>query len=225
MIYNDYMSTITKTTLNANKQFNKTQLEAIDGAFTEAVRTVRTLLGTLPNIDVVFYDNPEYVVDETGIGGNTDNANTIFVPLDATKDFSKRELTFVIRHELHHAVRMNTLGDTDSLFKKVISEGLADQFETEFDPGYRPITYRDDISHKKIVEGLKELVSVIKTHDYNYYEWFFGYDDRYPNWFGYTLGNYIIEAYCKVYNTTPSALVVTPAETFESFLNSLIISD
>jgi uncharacterized protein YjaZ len=216
------MTTITKTILNANKQFSDTQVARINGAFSEAVRTTRTLLKGLPNVDVVFYDNPEYVVSETGIGGNTDNANTIFIPLDAGYDFSERELLFVIRHELHHTARMNELGQTDSLFKKVISEGLADQFEKEFEAGYQPITYRKDIPHKKIIEGIKELKDIIKTKDYNYYEWFFGYNERYPNWFGYTLGNYIIEAYCRKNYITPSELVITPAEEFESFIDTLI---
>lgn len=216
------MRTITKTVLNSNKQFSETQLKTINRAFTEAVRTVRTLLKVLPNVDVVFYDNPEYVVPETGIGGNTDNANTVFIPLDASMHFSERALLFVTRHELHHTVRMNTLGGTDSLFEKVISEGLADQFETEFEARYRPITYRDDIPRDKILEGLKELKGIIKTKDYNYYEWFFGYNDRYPKWFGYTLGNYIIEAYCKANDATPSELTVVPAEDFELFLDTLI---
>ena len=88
------------------------------------MRTTRTLLEDLPNVDMVFYDNPEYVVSETGIGGNTDNANTIFIPLDAKFDYSERDLLFVIRHEPHHIVRKNTLGDTVHFLRKLFPRGF-----------------------------------------------------------------------------------------------------
>lgn len=218
------MSTITKTLLNANRQFTDAQVQKIDGAFSEAVRTIRTLLKELPSVDVVLYDNPDYVVEQTGIGGNTDNANTVFIPLDSSFDFSQRELTFVIRHELHHTARMDKLGQTDSLFKKVISEGLADQFEKEFDRDFHPITYRTDIDKDIIRKGFKDLKKIIKTGEYNYYEWFFGYNAIYPNWFGYTIGNMIVETYCKEHNTLPSELTTTPADVFETTLDKLLAS-
>ncbi len=202
------------TLLNSAGLFSKKQAGDIEEVFLEAVRSVRGSLEVLPDIDVVFYHNPDYVVPDTGIGGNTDSENLIFIPLDATVDISMRELLFVVRHELHHAVRMSKLGQTDSLIKKVISEGLADQFELCFDPAYRSITYRDDIKQADLLMGLEDLITVIEGGDYNYYEWFFGYDDTYPNWLGYTLGNMIVEKYCRRHDTNAAELVYEPAESF-----------
>jgi len=216
------MMSIVKTILNADNQFSPTQVKKISGAFLEAVRTVRASLKVLPNVNIVFYDNPDYVAPETGIGGNTDNEHLVFIPLDAKKDFNQRELLFVIRHELHHTVRIAKLGQTNSLLKKVISEGLADQFESVFDPKYRPITYRKDISNDDITKGLKDLKQIIKTGNYNYYEWFFGYNDVYPRWLGYTLGNMIIEKYLSSSNLSIADLVYTPADVFIPMIDLLL---
>lgn len=210
---------INKTILNANDIFSTAKCKVISKAFMEAVKSTSKLLQELPDIDIVFYHNPNAVISETGIGGNTDTQHVIMIPLDAYFDFSEHELMLTICHELHHAVRMSRLGDTNSLLKKVISEGLADQFENEIDPNHHPITYRKDMVDIDITQGLDDLMEVVrlKGGEYDYYEWFFGYG-KYPNWFGYTLGNYIIEAYCRHNNTTPSTLVYTPAEKFIPFL-------
>jgi uncharacterized protein YjaZ len=215
-------SKINKIILNSNGTFPATKLKVINEAFAIAVRLTRKLLQELPNIDVVFYHNPELVISEVGIGGNTDNENVIMIPLDAKFSLSQHELMLTICHELHHAARMSKLGDTDSLLKKVISEGLADQFELEIDPKHHPITYRKDIAETEIHKGINNLKKIVESGDYDYYEWFFGYGE-YPNWFGYTLGNYIIEKYCNENDTKPSRLVHTPADTFSSFLDKLFI--
>lgn len=214
------MIKISKIILNANQHFTNAQLKLINEAFAEAVRSTRALLQALPNVDVVFYHNPSMVIKEVGIGGSTENENTILIPLDAAFRLSKNELVLTICHELHHAARMSKLGDTTSLLKKIISEGLADQFECEIDPTHHPITYRKDIAIKDLQAGIKDLKQVIKTGEYDYYEWFFGYG-KYPNWFGYTLGNYVIEQYCEKYGSKPSTLVSAPAEDFVPFLGKL----
>lgn len=128
-----------------------------------------------------------------------------------------------ICHELHHAARMSQLGDTDSLLKKIVSEGLADQFELEIDPNHHPITYRKDLSSEDIQRGLRDLRQIIQSKDgeYDYYEWFFGYG-KYPNWFGYTIGNFIISNYWEKSELTPAELVNQSAEGFIPFLDELI---
>lgn len=215
-------SHINKVVLNSDGTFSDDKLEIINEAFTIAVRSTRRLLQELPNIDVVFYHNPEMVISEVGIGGNTENQNVIMIPLNAGFDLSQNELMLTISHELHHAARMDKLGDTDSLLKKVISEGLADQFELELDPNHRPITYRNDIPEADLRRGVDNLKKITESGGYDYYEWFFGYGD-YPNWFGYTLGNYIIEKYCKENETKPSQLVYTPANDFLRFIDELFV--
>jgi len=213
-------SQINKIILNSDHTFSNDKLEIIREAFTIAVRSTRNLLQELPNVDIVFYHNPEMVISKVGIGGNTESQNVIMIPLDAKFNFSRDELMLTICHELHHAARMKYLGDTNSLFKKIISEGLADQFELEIDPLHRPITYRDDIPDADLIKGIHDLEKIKETGDYDYYEWFFG-SGKYPNWFGYTLGNYIIEKYCAANNLSPSQLISTPAKDFKPFVNNL----
>lgn len=214
------MSDINIHILNANNAFSKEYIAIINKAFTRATRKTRELLKELPNVDVVFYDNPSQVIPAIGIGGNTENANTIIIPLDSSFDISEEELYLTICHELHHTARMMKLGDTDSLLKKIISEGLADQFEKEINPKHKIVTYDVDIASDKLLKGFNDLAEVMKTGEYDYFEWFFGYG-KYPNWFGYTLGNFIIEKYNSRNKTTPSQLVHTPADEFIDFIKKL----
>ncbi len=214
-------SHINKILLNSNEIFSDDKREIINEAFVLAVQSTQKLLQELPDIDVVFYHNPKRVIDEVGIGGNTENKNVIMVPLNAKFDLSKKELMLTICHEFHHAARMNKLGDTDSLLKKIVSEGLADQFELEIDPGHRPITYRKDIPETELRKGIGDLEKIMESGGYDYYEWFFGYG-AYPNWFGYTLGNYIVEKYCNATGSKPSQLVYTPVEAFSPFVHKLL---
>ena len=214
------MSDINIHILNANNTFSKNYIAIINKAFTRASRKTRELLKELPNVDVVFYDNSSQVIPATGIGGNTENANTIIIPLDSSFGISKEELFLTICHELHHTARMMKLGDTDSLLKKVISEGLAVQFEVEINPKHTPATYKNEVTHDQLIKGMKDLQKINQTGEYDYYEWFFGYG-QYPNWFGYALGVYIIDQYNNINKTTPSQLVHKPAEDFIGFIETL----
>ena len=211
------MSNIISTILNANNDFSQNYLEIINRAFTKATRITRGLLQELPNIDILFYANSNQVIEQTGIGGNTENENTIIIPLDPKFSISEEELFLTICHEIHHAKRIAILGDTNSLLKKVISEGLADQFQVQIQPGVRPITYRSDISRDDLEKGLNDLKRILNDGEYDYYEWFFGYG-KYPNWMGYTLGNMIIERYTAVSGQLPAKLVSEPVEYFSKFV-------
>jgi len=213
------MSNIISTILNANNDFSQDYIEIIDRAFTKATRTTRELLQELPNIDILFYSNSSQVIEKTGIGGNTENANTIIIPLDPEFAISEEELFLTICHEIHHAKRIAALGDTNSLLKKVISEGLADQFQVQINPTTRPVTYRDDISRLELEKALKELKEIASSNgEYDYYEWFYGYG-KYSNWIGYTLGNMIIESFINERKQSASELIVQPVDYFSAFVN------
>jgi uncharacterized protein YjaZ len=213
------MSKLISSILNADNSFSKGYIQIINRAFTKASRTTRELLPELPDIDIVFYANPSQVVEQTGIGGNTENAHTIIIPLDPEFKISEKELFLVICHEIHHACRIAKFGDTNSLLKKIISEGLADQFQVEIAPNSQPVTYRRDITRKDLEKGLSDLRSIMPDGDYDYYEWFFGYGD-YPNWMGYTLGNIIVERYILTNKKSASELVWVPAEEFATFVRN-----
>jgi uncharacterized protein YjaZ len=213
---------IKKTILNSAECFTADKIEIINDAFAIAVRRCRKLLQTLPTMDIVFYNDPSSVISKIGIGGNTDNENVIRIPLDASFDFNQQDLMLTICHEIHHAARMSKLGKTSSLFEKIVSEGLADQFEYEIEPSREIITFRKDIGANEIKNGIRELLRIEQTgDDYDYYEWFFGYGE-YPKWFGYTVGNYIISNSCKGNGVIPSQLVNKPAGDFLLFISQSI---
>jgi len=216
------MSTINQIILNANGQLNEKQLALIKSAHNKALERTEKELGRLPNTDIVFLHNPEYVIPEIGVSGETYNAHTIMMWLDKEFDFTEEDVTRTLCHELNHTVRMKELGFPNLLFEKIISEGLADQFEVELEPDLHPITYRKDLDPKDLLERLKSIREISKSDKYDYFAWFFGDGDAFPRWLGYTIGNYIIDKYCAKYKTKPSDLTRKPASEFEPFVDYLI---
>ena len=154
---------------------------------------------------------------ETGIGGSTPTTHIINIQLDAKRRLDKEVLYLAFCHEFHHAMRQRKFGFPKTLLDAVISEGLADQFEKEINLDAKLITYRKDISKKILLNGFSNLKKEMNSNSYDYFGWFFG-TSKYPKYFGYTLGNMIVEKYLDHTNTTPSALVRTPAKSFIKYI-------
>lgn len=204
--------------LDIAERFDSNQIRLVKEAFDKAVGTSAALI-EVRAVDVVVYHNPNLVIKRTGIGGSTLTPNLISVPIDATRKFKFDDLYLTICHELHHAVRQGKFGFPATLLDAVISEGLADQFEVEIEPTKHPITFRKDIDKKTLLRGFANLKKQMNSKDYDYYEWFFG-KGRYPNWFGYTLGNIIVEAHVESRKIKPSKLVDSRTKTFIASLEA-----
>ena len=214
------MNKISRTILNSSGSFNEKQIATIETAFARAERTVSTLLKHTPNADVVFYDNPQETNDKVGVGGQTMNEHTVFIPLDSSFPFTEDEIFVTICHELHHCARLHAIGRTDTLLDSVVIEGMGEQFEKEVLPSRTLITYNESLTKKQIAESLAELKKVIKSGKYNYGEWFLG-EGIYPKWYGYSLGNFIVEQYGKEHGMKPSEMTQTPTEDFEDFIRNM----
>jgi uncharacterized protein YjaZ len=211
------MNTITYTILNSSGSFNEKQITTIKTAFARAEHTVSALLKNAPNTDMVFYDNPQETNDKVGVGGQTMNEHTVFVPLDSSFPFTEDEIYVTICHELHHCARLHAVGRTDTLLDTVVMEGTGEQFEKEVLPSRTLITYNKSVTKKQISESLAKLKKVITSGKYNYGEWFLG-EGMYPKWYGYALGNYIVEQYGKANGLKPSDMTSVRVEDFELFI-------
>lgn len=214
------MTTLIKTILNSHSKFSKQQLTNIEIGFDKAASTLNGLFPNHTQVDIVFYDNAPEVNAELGVGGQTINENLIFIPLDSQFDFSQDEIFVTICHEFHHKIRLEAFGPMFTLMESVIAEGLAEQFEKELLPNRKLITYESTPDSKMIKKALVDLRRVMDGDEYDYNEWFLG-TGKYPKWYGYTLGNYIIEEYSKHYKKLPSDLAQTATGNFESFITTL----
>jgi uncharacterized protein YjaZ len=214
------MNRITHTVLNSHSKFSSKQIELIERALARASKVAKTLLPALPPIDIVFYNNPVEVLEDVGVGGRTPTENLILVPLNSSFNFSEDEVFITMCHEMHHAMRIKHLGMMSTLMESVVAEGLAEQFEKELLPDRPLITYNDNLPDSQIKQSLKDLKQVLTEDSYDHDEWFSG-SGKYPNWYGYTIGNYIVSTYGKKHNLKPSELVNTPTKEFESFLEFL----
>jgi uncharacterized protein YjaZ len=214
------MNTIKHTVLNSHSRFTQEQIAKIDKACGSAVNVLDELFPNHTPVDIVFYDNASEVNVALGVGGQTINESLIFMPLDSQFDFSEQEVFVTICHEFHHKIRLEAFGPMYTLFESVIAEGLAEQFEKELLPDRTLVTYSEASDVKQIEQSLHDLKEVLDGGEYDYYEWFSG-TGKYPKWYGYTLGNFIINKYMEKYHKKPSELARTPLNSFEKFITSL----
>jgi len=153
-------------------------------------------------------------MEETGIGGSTETTNLVRIPVDASRELDEEIIFLTICHELHHAMRQREFGFPKTLLDTVISEGLADQFEKEIS-AKKPITYLDNVDRRILEEGLEMLIEDGHKLEYDYYGLFFG-NEKYPKYFGYTLGNLVVERV----GEKPSEMVRKPSEEFIDYIKN-----
>ncbi len=172
--------------------------DQVNSAFDSAVKKATSKIA-LRSIDVVIWDNPWGAIPETGIGGRTSNPNTIFIAINpGFSDLDKTislNLEKTLLHEFHHCARWATVGYGRTLWKALISEGLADHFQVEITGGDPPPW------SKALPEEELKRISVIAepeydNNKYNHNDWFFGNEDlKIPRWAGYSLGFKLVSDY------------------------------
>ncbi len=173
----------------------------------------------LPDVDVVFYNNPNNVIPHLGISGFTNNPNLILVPLNPLfKYFGKtinEEIIRTLAHELHHCARLKNVGYGNMLFEAMISEGLADHFELQV-TSRKPQKWDTALTCVQLRAIKKKAMKEFHNKNYNHSDWFFGSKKRkIPKWAGYTIGFNLVGEYLKNNpNKKPSQLFAAKAEEF-----------
>ena len=154
----------------------------------------------LGDIDVVFYNNPEATLKESGIGGFTPCANIIFFSLDPKnpnfKQEVERELPFQLAHEVNHAIRFRTPIPKETLFEAMISEGLADHFAVEVTKRKTPPAWATALTNTQKRDLVAKASKEWNLPTYDHHAWFYGSEKKkIPRWTAYTLGYDLVAIY------------------------------
>ncbi len=184
----------------------------------ESVKIIRKKI-PLPDVDIVFYDNPEYTIPHLGIGGFNQNVNLIFIYLNSKfGNFKKTindEIIRIIAHELYHVARWKAVGFRETLLKALVNEGLADHFELEI-TNKKPQAWDTALTKKQFSVLKRKAQKEFNSKKYNHEEWFFGSKSRkIPKWAGYAIGFNLVGEYLKKHpDRKPSQLFAVKAEEF-----------
>lgn len=175
----------------------------------------------ISNVDIVFYDNPEGVIPEIGIGGYAPSPHLVLIALDPKfanfERTMKAEIERTIAHELYHCLRARGPGYGKSLLTALVSEGLADYFDLEINGG-GPRLWDVALSNKQMLELGEKAKKEYQNENYNHNDWFFGSKDgTIPRWAGYTLGFKLVGEYlARNPGLKPSKLYGIKAEKFQN---------
>ena len=203
----------------------------IEGIIREAVEWCRDKV-PLPNVDILVGRDPFQVIPRTGVAGYAPTAHLVRLAVDPKSapldDRMKLEVGATIVHELHHCSRWSGPGYGTTLFEALVSEGLAQHFETDFRFERSEGKPRDQVApfYAKVPSEskLEELTARAREefHKPNYSpedhsEWFFGAGKRgIPLYAGYAIGFDLVGTFLEKHKGTHTAatLVREPAKTF-----------
>ncbi|MEO1468673.1 MAG: DUF2268 domain-containing putative Zn-dependent protease [Pseudomonadota bacterium] len=165
-----------------------------------AVSDVRRRAGAavaLPALDLVVAAVPGRGIPEIGHVGHALHRGAIFLTLDpenpALAGNLGAPLARVIAHELHHALRWETVGYGSTLGAALVSEGLAGHFVTELYAS-PPEPWESALEPPELAAAAAEAAGTHDSRSYDHAGWFFGAGDR-PRWAGYTLGRALVGAW------------------------------
>lgn len=172
------------------------------------------------DVDIVFYDHPAGAIPELGIGGYSPNPHTVLVSLDPNfKNFRQTvdiQIERILAHELHHCARATKVGYGKTLLEALITEGLADHFDTEV-TGKNPQPWDKALTDKQIVKYLNLARKEFNRETYNHHAWFYGSkEENIFRWTGYSLGFWLVGKYLeKNPDRKPSRLYAVKAKEFK----------
>ncbi|MES9903620.1 MAG: DUF2268 domain-containing putative Zn-dependent protease [Sedimenticola sp.] len=195
----------------------------------EAISNVHSrTFGSVPEIplDIVVEAVVNGGIPETGYCGYSPRPGVIFLSIDPSNENLKSHLGVslerVIAHELHHALRWDSIGYGSTLVEAIVSEGLAGRFSQEL-YGNEPELWEAALSSLEISKYLKQAIQESDADNYDHHRWFFG-DGDIPRWAGYTLGWELVGNLSgDLTGLKPSEMIATPAIEFTDSLATLAL--
>lgn len=126
----------------------------------------------------------------------------------------------MIAHEMHHAMRFQSIGYPKTLGDAFVSEGLAGRFVEELFQN-DPEPWEHAFSRLELQEYVPLAQKNFNNSDYDYAEWTAGTGGL-PRWLGYTLGYEIVGDFiANNSGARASNLVSAPSTDFKPALAKL----
>jgi uncharacterized protein YjaZ len=190
----------------------------IEHAFVRSVALVERFI-PVGDVDVIVYNDAEYVVPELGVSGFCTSPRRLYIPLDINhaelgEKFEGRFQAF-LAHELHHCARRSIRGYADTLLQALVTEGLACCFEAELPSGSVPM-YATRVSGASLDRIWQKASLELELPIRTWGDWFFGERaPEIPNHAGYSLGYDIVSKWLtRTGQSASAAYAVSAAEVF-----------
>jgi len=193
--------------LNADGALNA-WMDRIQMAFDTSLPLVSNRI-PVGNIDVVVYNDADYVVPELGVSGFCTSPRRLYLPVDVSNtDLSSHfEIRFqsFLAHELHHCARRRVDGFADTLAQALVTEGLACCFEEEMPGGSAPM-YATRVAGAELARVRQLALPALQQPISGWGAWFFGEQEpEIPMHAGYSLGYRLVSRWLHKHDTTASA--------------------
>lgn len=179
----------------------------------------------LPAMDVLIQRSAGGTIPELGLLGRTWSPQLFSLYLDPDNPnfmaaLEQGAVRRQIIHEIHHCLRMATVGYGTTAGEAMVSEGLAGHFVRYL------LNSEPEIWERALpADALQTYAlsaALLNTPGYDHARWFFGSGD-YPRWFGYSLGYQLVEKWLTVTERSPAARIhVTAAEVIRCALPDII---
>lgn len=149
------------------------------------------------NVHVSWTDSKYIIKKLGGSSGYTTDEKNIHIDINTKTKGWENSVLNTISHEFNHTARMQYIGKDYSnkdwfLVDTMALEGLGQVFEEVVTEKTAP--YSKAISQQKALKLWKVFrPQLFKFSDNFYRELFFGYENKYPHWAGYTISYLIVK--------------------------------
>ncbi|MBC3213775.1 DUF2268 domain-containing putative Zn-dependent protease [Serratia fonticola] len=167
--------------------------QQITDEFDLAIESVGTFCH-LPALDVLVQRVVSGTIPELGLSGRAWGPHLFSMFFDPDNpnfinSIKNGALCRQIVHEMHHCLRMGTVGYGSTLGEALVSEGLAGHF-VRYVLGTEPELWERAVT-TEYLRLLPVTEQLLKMPYYDHAEWFFG-TGKYPKWLGYSLGYHLV---------------------------------
>jgi uncharacterized protein YjaZ len=200
--------------LNASGKFNHV-VEVLESCALNALSEIQNYL-ELPNLDLVISPCSDEYKTKSGIMGCVTTPYVIDIMLDTDRedlvDVINLELSAVIAHEIHHAVRASSGAECKTLLQNIVAEGLACHFETKFNGNKLPSLF-DEIQNHDWMLLYEQMRPELNSLEFSYPVYFGGEDEsKFPNHAAYWVGFNLVSQFINMHGGCAASLAPMPSE-------------